>query len=153
MTSRPCIVVGVDNTPSSAAALRWAAGEARRIGAHVRAIHVWQCSEAAEHQNLPNVERDEVHENLTRWIVNALTRTGWDVDVSMEILDGNPGPTLVCAAAEAALLVLGSNTFAASGLPASSVVDYCKANSPARVVVIDGRDRRIPNPRIHASAS
>src|SRR5919107_1924704 len=35
------IVVGVDGSPGSLAALRWARDEAARRGATVRAIHVW----------------------------------------------------------------------------------------------------------------
>lgn len=152
MTDQPSIVVGMDHTPSSAAALCWAADEALRTGARVRAIHVWQCSDAALHQHLPELEREEVHENATRWVVEALARTSSNATVSIEVIDGVPGPTLVAAAADAVLLVLGANTFAPTGLPASALIEYCMENSPRRLVVIDGRDRRMPNTPEYASA-
>ncbi len=41
MTERPVIVVGVDSTPASAAAVAWAAREADSIGASLRIVHAW----------------------------------------------------------------------------------------------------------------
>jgi nucleotide-binding universal stress UspA family protein len=40
MMSMSRIVVGLDDTPTARAALRWAAEEARLTGATVRAVHV-----------------------------------------------------------------------------------------------------------------
>ncbi|WP_460529111.1 universal stress protein [Flindersiella endophytica] len=153
MTTLPYIVVGVDHTPSSTAAVRWAADEARRTGARLRAIHVWACSATARHRQLAGVEREEVQENATRWIVDAVAHTGLDVEITVEVLDGDPGPTLVSAADGANLLVLGANSFTPRGLPSSDLVEYCVVNSPCRVVVINGCDKRIPDSYRQASAT
>ena len=38
------IVVGIDGSPASVAALRWAISEARYSGCTVEAVHVWTAS-------------------------------------------------------------------------------------------------------------
>jgi nucleotide-binding universal stress UspA family protein len=138
----PLIVVGLENTPSSAAALRWAAGEAVRLGAHLLAVHAWELparpDRVLEHDLAG--ERREVCERAHAWVIDALAPIGIDVPVTIEVRDGLAGPTLVAAAHDARMLVLGSGAREqdAFGSSSSDVVRYCQAHDPCEIVVIDG---------------
>jgi nucleotide-binding universal stress UspA family protein len=41
----PTIVVGIDDSPASRAALRWAAAQTRLTGVPLRVVHAWQMPE------------------------------------------------------------------------------------------------------------
>lgn len=106
-TETPRVVVGVDGTTNSLAALRHAAMEAARLDAVLDIVHAVgrdecdSCSQAAA---------------LTRgWAILegaivSLPETGRAVDVRRRLVKGDPAGVLIRFARGAALLVLGART-------------------------------------------
>jgi nucleotide-binding universal stress UspA family protein len=113
------IVVGVDGSPASDAALRWACDEARLRGVTVIALHV-----VSVPYEVPRVPIEDPQTDLERdgqrVLDEVLARVGVD-DVAVEprLLEGSPEELLVEASAEAALVVVGTR---AHGRLASFVV-------------------------------
>ncbi|MFJ6084811.1 universal stress protein [Streptomyces sp. NPDC092369] len=105
--TRP-ITAGVDGTEESLAALAWAAREAVRRGLPLRVVQAWrfepyEAIDAADRDTQAGWVRDGLAE-ATRTVTSRHT----DLEVSTDVLEGDPVDTLVAAAAEAELLVLGS---------------------------------------------
>ncbi|MGW3286294.1 universal stress protein, partial [Streptomyces sp. NPDC001002] len=105
--TRP-ITAGVDGTEESLAALAWAAREAVRRGLPLRVVQAWrfqpyEAIDAADQDTQAGWVRDGLAE-----AVRTVTSRHADLEVSTDVLEGDPVDTLVAAAAEAELLVLGS---------------------------------------------
>jgi len=139
LMSSPLIVVGLVNSPSSAAALHWAAGEAIRLRAGILAVHAWEVPARSESRLVGDLAeaRGQIQERAFAWTVDALARTGLDVTVALEVRDGLAGPTLVAASQDAALLVLGGGGGGAIENRTGDVVGYCRDFAPCRVIVVD----------------
>jgi nucleotide-binding universal stress UspA family protein len=141
------IVVGVDGSAVSVAALRWAFEEAARRGSTVTAVNAWHCDPTtaglSELDLMQLRPRSEVLEAQRELLANAVNEVGHDVEVAELLLEGQPGPALVEAAAEAELLVVGSHGYnrlyeALLG----SVSSYCVHHAHCPVVVIPDADRK-----------
>src|SRR6266496_2414188 len=112
----PKIVVGVDGSTQSHAALRWALDEARLRGARVEVIHAWTypyLGEWYEPRAGLSLDADVVHaiENDAREMIDtALTEFSppQDVVVNRVAAEGSPSTVLIAAAKDADLLVVGS---------------------------------------------
>jgi nucleotide-binding universal stress UspA family protein len=105
--TRP-VTAGVDGSAESLAALAWAGREAVRRGLALRVVHVWRYE---RHEAVDAGDRD----TQDRWVRDAAAEAARAVaerhpglDVSTDVLEGDPVDTLVAAAADAELLVLGS---------------------------------------------
>ena len=104
------LVVGLDKSAQSVAALRWAATYARRTGALLRLVHVWELNAAAMYGTTVELRQtitQDARARLTRLVTDTFGSTvepgGWRLDV----VEGPIGPTLVELAKDADLLVLG----------------------------------------------
>lgn len=105
------VVVGIDGSPESVTALRWAAEHARSRRVPLEVIHAWSVSdtEALRVDDLFHVA--ESRDRDRRQIEDLLGRTidaGQRADVTLRLLDGNPVGVLLDAAERASLLVVGS---------------------------------------------
>jgi len=104
-TGRGSIVVGIDGSPESDAALAWACEEAQLRGSAIVAYHVipvaWE---------LPRVPIDEDEERQGQLVLDeALARVPNEgVVVEQRLLEGSPGELLVEASEGAALVVVGT---------------------------------------------
>jgi len=105
--TRP-ITAGVDGSAESLAALAWAGREAVRRGLALRVVHVWRYE---AHEALDTGDRD----TQDRWVRDAaaeaarrLAERHPGLDVTTDVLEGDPVDTLTAAAADAEMLVLGS---------------------------------------------
>jgi nucleotide-binding universal stress UspA family protein len=109
MTTRNVIVVGVDGTEAGRAALGWAVDQAARTGAEVHAIAVWSFEVSA----IPGVNDPfsaaQRAEKVLAEDVAAATGGRSDVTILPSAIEGSAIDTLVGAAADAALLVLGDH--------------------------------------------
>jgi nucleotide-binding universal stress UspA family protein len=109
----PRIVVGVDGSPISKVALRWAVGQARLTGATVDAVIAWQYPEAM-HGNAwaaMLVEEPGFGVLAEKELTEAISEVaGQDPDVTINpvVVEGWPAEVLLNAAEGADLLVVGS---------------------------------------------
>ena len=137
------IVVGVDGSESSKAALRWAIGQAKRTGASVDAVTAWRYpagygwGPVASGLDLEGEARSILTEALGE--VSALYP---EVPVRPLIAEGHTVEVLVRAAKDADLLVTGSHGH--SGLAKAlvgSVSLNCVLHARCPVLVLrNGRD-------------
>lgn len=134
------IVVGLESSAASAAALRWAADEAVRRGSSLRVVHSWQLPSGDELASGPayrEVTAADARARATRWLGEALgapgTRAGWVLD----IVEGPPGPVLVDRARDAAMLVVGTGDHVGlRRVVEGSVSHYCLSHATCPVVAV-----------------
>ncbi|MGW3115567.1 universal stress protein [Streptomyces sp. NPDC001107] len=105
--TRP-ITAGVDGTEESIAALHWAAREAVRRGLALRVLQAWrfQPYEAIDAAD-PDTQAGWVRDALAE-AVRGVTARHPDLDVATDVVAGETVDTLLDAAAESEMLVLGS---------------------------------------------
>ena len=149
------IVVGVDGSAGSVAALRWALAEAHLRGAPLRLVHAYQLPHflGGEVVGLgpagvsayagEDVERlREASEQAGRSVLaGALERADREategIDVEQEIFEGPAAQVLIETARGAALLVLGSRGRGGfAGLLLGSVSQQCAQHPPCPVVIL-----------------
>jgi nucleotide-binding universal stress UspA family protein len=147
MSDKKRIVVGVDGSPSSQAALQWAADQADRTGADVDAVIAWEYPALAAGFGfaatamITNSQYREYAEKVVADAVSRVTEPGSGVRFSTRVGEGNAAQVLLDASAEAELLVVGSRghgTFAGAVL--GSVSTRVAHHAPCPVVVVRGAD-------------
>lgn len=147
------IVVGVDGSPGSDAALRWALAEARLRAVPVRAVNAFQppvltdgllmvgpgaLPAASSSEDLERL-RTSVQAQARRVLDDALARLGApdDVEVEADTVEGPPAETLIQAGRGADLLVVGSRGRGGfAGLLLGSVSQQCAQHPPCPVVIL-----------------
>jgi nucleotide-binding universal stress UspA family protein len=107
------IVVGVDGSPESVAALQFAYDEARLRGRPLRVVCVWSAAGAAYVGEAFTPTADfflEAEHHAEDVLRDALERLGPDPGVVVEAIsvEGSPADELIEQAREAELLVVGS---------------------------------------------
>ncbi len=129
------IVVGVDGSENSKDALRWAAGQARLTGARLDVVMTWEvpvfpygawsgCDVGADAKEMLD---ETVHEVLG----------GPGTRLSASVMEGRPASTLLEAAKEADLLVVGRRGHGSfTGFLLGSVAERCVTHAPCPVVVV-----------------
>lgn len=141
-STRTTIVVGVDGTPGSLAALRWAAEEAQHRGDSLLAVRVWHFPSNASgfltDESIQTIQRDE-EEQLELDIFDVLGDAP-AVGVRRLVTSGAVTKTLFSAARDADLLVIGSKghrglTNVVIGSVSAQVTHY----APCPVVIVPQR--------------
>lgn len=136
------IVVGVDGSPSSKAALRWALVQARRTGARIQAVNSWQwpayygMGAVFPYEDLGAVAGKVLSESVQE----VLGSDDQDVPVLETVTVGHAAQTLIDISAHAALLVVGSRghgTF--TGTLLGSVSQHCAQHARCPVVIVRGK--------------
>ncbi|MER5432529.1 universal stress protein [Streptomyces sp. NPDC002588] len=136
------ITAGVDGTDESLAALAWAAREAVRRDRALRVVHAWRfqpdtAPEVADRE----AQQDWVRESAERAVAEVADRHP-GLTVTTDVLEGQPVETLVAAAAEAELLVLGSRGHGpVVGFLLGSVGRQVIAEAACPVVLVRAGDR------------
>ena len=133
------IIVGLDDSPSGRAALRWAAQHALLAGSVLRAIHVldWPYSSARPGGDITPATMDEIESAYRTNITNVFQEIGPRRDWSMEFLRGEPGPVLVRDSKGAQLLVIGTREHVGLGrLLVGSISHYCLSHASCPVVAV-----------------
>ena len=141
------IVVGVDGSPESRRAVRWAAEEARLRGAHLSVIHAFSLphlgiagqSLATDVVVLIQREARDLVENE----VEELGETAAGLEISCAAAEGTPVQVLLDAAEEADLLVVGSRGRGGFGaLLLGSVSQQCAHHATCPVVIVPPENRQ-----------
>ena len=137
------ILVGLDDTPTARAALRWAARQARLTGATVRAVHVidWPIGieafgsmEVGEDGLLPE---EKVSAPYRRGIRRVFEEASPDPGWQLQFAEGDAGPVLVAEAADADLLVIGTRTTPDwTGDVSGPVAHHCLSHMTCPVVAV-----------------
>ncbi len=142
------IVVGVDGSQCSVAALRWAAEEGTLRGAPVEVILTWHLPavagmtpmmvppdfdlQAESQATLDGIIRDQVGDPADRPPQSPITS---------RVVNASPAVALLEAAHEASVLVVGSRGHGGfAGLLIGSVSQHCVAHAPCPVVVVHAPD-------------
>lgn len=137
------IVVGVDGSEGSIAALRWALEEAQLRGAEVEAVHAWEVPVPALMLDgvvppPPDVDYvGEAREAVERSIKEAAGGGDPSVKVKVSVPNGPPASSLVQASDGADLLVVGSRGRGGfAGLLLGSVSQQCAHHATCPVVIV-----------------
>lgn len=137
-------VVGVDGSPESIAALRYAIREARLHGAGVKAVSAWTIPTAAYGAGLAPAAPDlrEFERAAEDALATALAAVGDELDgVELEqvVREGDPGQTLLEEAEGADQLVVGCAHHGLVGrLLHHSVSGECTREARCPVTVVHG---------------
>jgi nucleotide-binding universal stress UspA family protein len=129
-------VVGVDGSPHSAAALRWALAEAAVHAGEATAVLAWQ----PPFLTIPGaIAIEELEQTYKDYLVKTVDEIAPSPPVPLVSLvaQGDPIESLIEAAKGADILVLGTrgrSRFA--GLMLGSVSQACAAASPCPVVLV-----------------
>ena len=135
------IVVGVDGSVGSRAAVGWAIDEATRRGAPVELVHSWRPMYRATHNAAGDSEAEMVARDHGAWLLAAaagsVTSSAPQLAVTTRLIKGRPSAGLLEAAAKAQLLVVGARGVGGyAGLSLGSVSLHVVAHSPSSVVVV-----------------
>jgi len=136
--TRPTIVVGVSGSRASEEALRWAADEARRRDADVRAVLCWSAESRAYYAPPHGPQENGSHEHARRLAATLREILGGDEPpgLTTEVVEGTAERALIARSAGADLLVLGSTSSALAGGAVGPVVRACLYRAHCPVVVI-----------------
>lgn len=139
------IVVGVDGSPHSRRALRWAADEAAKVGGSVRAVSVWDnpARDMWVIADPPGTDRLHHTRSALEHTVRAVLGETPAVPVELSVVEGPAARELIRAAEDADLLVVGNRGRGGfAGVLLGSVSLHCVAHAPCPVVVV--RDKEPP---------
>lgn len=137
------IVVGVDGSPQSLEALRWALNQAEATGASIEAIHAWQIPVAygAPVAVMPGESFAASAERALGESVEQVLGERTDIQVTRVAEQGLPAKVLLEHSRGAELLVVGSRGRGGfKGLLLGSVSQHCVSHAHCPVVVIRHED-------------
>jgi nucleotide-binding universal stress UspA family protein len=157
MNTTQRIVVGIDGSPASTAALVWAVRQAKATGSSVLAVSVCRLNAKPPSSAPMPITRpvgdDPFREQHARDLRTAVEQVGQDADgivLDQLVPTGDPGAVLVELSADADALVLGGHGYRKAGLTViGSVAAYClrHASCPVTVIPLAAlEDRRLSAP-------
>ena len=132
------ILVGIDGSPASINALRWAAAYASLAGGTVEVVVVWDWYRSPGWYTPIlaglNPEGDAQHV-----LENALVelKPDWPhLSVTSRVVEGRPSPILAEASRDASMLVVGSRGHGEfTGMLLGSVGEYCATHAHCPVLI------------------
>jgi nucleotide-binding universal stress UspA family protein len=135
------IVVGVDGSMGSMAALRWAVAEAGRKHATVEAVSAWSFPviAATPFVAATGFSWADLKETAQEAVDGAISQLGPhpEVTITTKVVEGRPAHVLLDEAAGAELLVVGTRGLGgAAELFLGSTSHACAHRSPVPVVIV-----------------
>ncbi len=134
------IVVGVDGSDSSIAALGWAARQAELTGASLQVVASWEWPTAVGWAAAPipgDYQPADDAQRLLDQVTEPVRASHPGLDIHTTVIEGHPAPVLVEASRGADLLVVGSRgrgQFA--GMLLGSVSEHCVSSAHCPVLVL-----------------
>jgi nucleotide-binding universal stress UspA family protein len=136
------IVVGVDGSDSSKAALRWAVHQAELTGSQIEAVIAWQYPPmiggfglgpaSAMALNFDEIAAKTLSESIAEVVDPAVP-----VRIATAVTAGHPAQVLLRAADGADLLVVGSRGHSGfTGALLGSVSQYCALHAPCPLIIV-----------------
>jgi nucleotide-binding universal stress UspA family protein len=136
------ILVGIDGSAAAAAALGWAAREARLREARLLVVHAWTLpvlAYAAPYGGTLTGDVLDANRQAAEDVVEAALGTAEleGIDVDSSVVEGPAAESLLAAAEGADLLVVGSRGHGGfAGLLLGSVSQQCAQHAPCPVVIV-----------------
>jgi nucleotide-binding universal stress UspA family protein len=150
------IVVGVDGSAGSAAALRWGLAEARLRGAPLNVVHAYElpplsmgdvavagpagvgmAAVASEDVDRLRAASEAAGQRIIEQTLEDANGDATGVEIERTVIEGAAAPALIDAGRRAALLVLGSRGRGGFiGLLLGSVSQQCAQHPPCPVVIL-----------------
>ena len=134
------VVVGVDGSPGSVEALRWALEQARVTGAEIRALMAWDLP--TTYGYAPTYDDIDWAEAAQETLDQAVADVRQDpsVKLSTELIRGHAANVLIKASHDADLLVVGSRGHGTvTEMLVGSVSRHCVHHAACPVVVVPPR--------------
>jgi nucleotide-binding universal stress UspA family protein len=144
--TRSRIVVGVDGSESSLAALRWAVRQAELTGAPLEIVSAWEWPVSYSGWETPPPPdydpADEARRQLDKAVSAVLTPRD-AIEVRRSVIEGHAAPVLEALSRTADLVVVGSHGHGElAGMLLGSVSQHCVTHCRCPVAVIRGPGRR-----------
>jgi nucleotide-binding universal stress UspA family protein len=144
-TAQRRIVVGVDGSDSSLAALRWAVRQAELTGTPLEIVSAWKWPVSYsdwETAGPPDYDpADEARRQLDKAVSAVLTPRDV-IEVRRSVIEGHAAPVLEALSKTADLVVVGSDGHGELvGMLLGSVSEHCVTHCHCPVVVIPGTGR------------
>ena len=136
------IVVGIDGSPSSIAALEWAAKQAELTGASLEVLMTWEWFNGYGWSPIdPEFDQERVCQTALSDHLKPVRDAHPDISIQAAAIEGHPAPLLVKASEGADLLVVGSRGHGEFvGVLLGSVSEHCVTNAHCPVLVLhDGK--------------
>lgn len=143
------IVVGVDGSGPSNAALEWAVRQAELSGSRVEGITAWEWPFSYGSPMLVSPAYDPAADakNILEDALSPLRASHPNLDISGTVVEGHASQVLVDASKGAELLVVGNRGHGGfSGLLLGSVSERCTARAHCPVLVVRGESSRARQP-------
>ena len=139
----PRIVVGIDGSAGSLAALDWAVRQAESTGSTLEAVTSWEwpSSYGMAFSYVPsNYDPAVDAQKILDDALEPVRRAHPDLTIKPVVVEGHPAPVLVEESRGADLLVVGSRGHGEfAGMLIGSVSEHCVTNAHCPVLVL--RDR------------
>ncbi len=137
-TGQPRIVVGVDGSASSIAALNWAAHQADLTGSRLDAVTAWQWPSKYQWMPTPpDYDPAGDTQKSVDAIIDEVRSAHPSVTIQSEVVEGHPARVLVDESEGAELLVVGSRGHGEfPGMLLGSVSQHCATSARSAVVVL-----------------
>ena len=133
------IVVGVDGSPSSPAALEWAARQAERAGSRLHALTTWEWPKSYGYPIPVSADFDPAGEaaKVLEEALEDTRRTHPDVAIHTSVIEGATARVLIDASRDADLLVVGCRGHGElAGMLLGSVSEQCVTHAHCPVLVV-----------------
>jgi nucleotide-binding universal stress UspA family protein len=138
------VVVGVDGSPESVAALNWAGAYAAATGATVRAIRAWHFPNVIgfpPEEKAPAAVTEQIKEQQQQELNEAVAKARLDPSAQVEtgIVYGHPAEALIDESSRASLLVVGHRGHGGfQAMLTGSISIHCVNHANCPVVVVRG---------------
>jgi nucleotide-binding universal stress UspA family protein len=141
------IVVGIDGSSESRAALRFVLNEGNLRGSGVEVVTAWEPSSMSHPVGVSvDAWREDAQRIQDKQMTSVLAEYGRAPVVSRRIVLGGAGPVLVSVSRDAAFLVVGSERKGvARRMGLGSVSEYCVRHATCPVVVVPAEAAAAPH--------